>query len=91
MKMSKILFCLLLFLNVSAFANTNENQLAVHLLSYLAQDYSEAVRNGKIISKEEYQEQVDFSKEVLRIAKENNYSKSRNLSKNSQKQHSKNQ
>ena len=74
MKMSKLLFCLLFFLNLSAFANTKENQLAVHLLSYLAQDYSEAVSNGKIISKEEYQEQVDFSKEVLRIAKENNYS-----------------
>lgn len=76
MKMSKIFFCLLLFFNLSAFANTKENQLAVHLLSYLAQDYSEAVSNGKIISKEEYQEQVDFSKEVLRIAKENNYSQS---------------
>ena len=76
MKMSKLLFCLLFFLNLSAFANTKENQLAVHLLSYLAQDYSEAVSNGKIISKEEYQEQVDFSKEVLRIAKENNYSQS---------------
>ena len=73
MKMSKILFYVLLFLNVSAFANTKENQLAVHLLSYLAQDYSEAVSNGKIISKEEYQEQVDFSNEVLRIAKENKY------------------
>lgn len=73
MKISKILFSLLFVLNVSAFANTKENQLAVHLLSYLAQDYSEAVNNGKIISKEEYQEQVDFSKEVLRIAKENSY------------------
>lgn len=74
MKVTKIILFLLCF-NLSALANTKENQLAVHLLSYLAQDYSEAVSNGKIISKEEYQEQVDFSKEVLRIANENSYSK----------------
>ncbi len=56
-----------------ALASKSENELAVHLLSYLAQDYGEAVENGKVISKEEYQEQLDFSNEVLRISSENNY------------------
>ena len=74
--MSKILFCFFITLSSTAFASTKENQLAVHLLSYLAQDYGEAVDNGKVKSKEEYQEQIDFSSEVLRIAKENSYNQS---------------
>tara|TARA_Y100000768_G_C23982339_1_gene686613 strand:- start:35 stop:340 length:306 start_codon:yes stop_codon:yes gene_type:complete len=56
-----------------ALASINENELAVHLLSYLAQDYGEAVENGKIKSKEEYQEQLSFSNEVVRISTENKY------------------
>lgn len=70
MKFSYILFFLISF---SASGSIKENQLAVHLLSYLAQDYSEAVKDGKVISKEEYEEQLDFSNEVLRISKESNY------------------
>ncbi len=60
-------------MSTNAFASNN--QTAVHLLSYLAQDYGEAVQNGKVINKEEYQEQLDFSKEVVRIMNENNYDK----------------
>ncbi|MAF78844.1 MAG: hypothetical protein CME65_10745 [Halobacteriovoraceae bacterium] len=76
MRMIKIFFCLLFVIGSTAFASTKENQLAVHLLSYLAQDYGEAVANGKVISKGEYEEQIDFSNEVIRIAKENNYNQS---------------
>ena len=38
--------------------------IVVHLLDYLAKDYSGAVRNGKVLSKSEYQEQVEFSEIV---------------------------
>ena len=78
MRMSKILYCFLVIISSTAFASTKENQLAVHLLSYLAQDYGEAVADGKVISKEEYEEQIDFSNEVLRIAEENSYKQSLN-------------
>ncbi|MAF90899.1 MAG: hypothetical protein CL674_06460 [Bdellovibrionaceae bacterium] len=73
MKIRSILLCLLFVMSNVALASKSENELAVHLLSYLAQDYGEAVENGKVISKEEYQEQLDFSNEVLRISSENNY------------------
>ncbi len=35
-------------------------ELVVHLLDYLAKDYAGAVQNGKVISKGEYDEQVEF-------------------------------
>ena len=73
MKIRSILLCLLFVMSNVALASKSENELAVHLLSYLAQDYGESVENGKVISKEEYQEQLDFSNEVLRISSENNY------------------
>ncbi len=68
-----ILFCLFIISSNNAFAAKNQNELAVHLLSYLAQDYGAAVENGKIKSEEEYQEQLDFSNEVVRISSENAY------------------
>lgn len=39
-------------------------RFVVHLLDYLAKDYSGAVQNGKILSKSEYQEQVEFSNAI---------------------------
>lgn len=69
----KLLFFLTLFCGTLAFAEKNEKELAVHLLSYLAQDYGEAVQEGRVISKPEYQEQVDFITEVLRISDTNNF------------------
>lgn len=45
-----------------------DTKLAVHLLSYLAQDYGEAVRDGKIVSQSEYDEQLEFVSEVVRSA-----------------------
>lgn len=38
----------------------------VHLLDYLAKDYGGAVADGKVISKGEYQEQVEFSESALK-------------------------
>lgn len=56
-----------------AFAKTESNELVVHLLSYLSQDYGEAVENGKIISQDEFNEQIEFVTEVKQIAERKNY------------------
>ena len=72
-KIRSIFLCLIILISNVALAAKNENELAVHLLSYLAQDYGAAVENGKVKSKEEYQEQLDFSNEVVRISSENGY------------------
>lgn len=43
--------------------------IVVHLLDYLAKDYGGAVKNGKVISQSEYQEQVEFSEIVEKTSK----------------------
>lgn len=43
--------------------------IVVHLLDYLAKDYGGAVKNGKISSKSEYQEQVEFSEIVSKASR----------------------
>jgi high-affinity iron transporter len=45
-------------------------RLVVHLLDYLAKDYSGAVENGKVVSKGEYQEQVEFAESALKMSRE---------------------
>lgn len=39
-------------------------ELVVHLLDYLAKDYGGAVQDGKVVSKSEYAEQVEFAEIV---------------------------
>lgn len=73
MKTKICIISIIFLICTNVFAAKNENELAVHLLSYLAQDYSGAVQNGKVVSSEEYQEQMDFVTEVVRISKTNNY------------------
>lgn len=61
--MQKYLFLILFVFSSKTIADT---KLAVHLLSYLAQDYSLAVVNGKVASQSEYNEQLEFVAEVVR-------------------------
>lgn len=56
-----------------SFAKTESNKLVVHLLSYLSQDYGEAVENGKIINQNEFNEQIEFVTDVKQIAERKNY------------------
>jgi high-affinity iron transporter len=56
----------------------NSPDLVVHLLDYLAKDYGGAVQNGKVISKTEYAEQLEFSETIQKNAE-----KSEKLNKNS--------
>ena len=63
-----------LFLSLlPAIGSDSRNELAVHLLSYLSQDYGEAVSEGEIISQGEYDEQIEFINEVSRISKNGSY------------------
>lgn len=61
---------LILFLLSYSFADLKDApskdpaRFVVHLLDYLAQDYSGAVENGKVVSKSEYQEQIEFAEQV---------------------------
>lgn len=45
-------------------------RLLVHLLEYLAADYSGAVKNQKVINRSEYEEQLEFGESSVRIAKD---------------------
>lgn len=55
------LLSLIFSLGSYAAASDTDPALTVHLLDYLAKDYGGAVQNGKVISKFEYDEQVEFS------------------------------
>lgn len=69
MKTPATLFLILsvFFLGSSAIASEEANpRFLVHLLDYLAKDYSGAVANGKITSQSEYNEQVEFSETALK-------------------------
>lgn len=67
----KILILSLLFMPFTTDAQSIKDNpaIVVHLLDYLAKDYGGAVQNGKIISKSEFDEQVEFSETVLNVTK----------------------
>lgn len=71
MKLLSILGLLLsinLFAESSLDASQNSPQFIVHLLDYLASDYGGAVQHGKIISKNEYAEQMEFAESIHKLA-----------------------
>jgi high-affinity iron transporter len=69
-KYKNLLAGLAVFLfSVFSTATENSPRTIVHLLDYLAKDYGGAVQNGKVISKDEYHEQVEFSDTAVEVAK----------------------
>jgi high-affinity iron transporter len=64
MRKLALLFVTLLFTTLPQLSHAQEGkpspEIVVHLLDYLAKDYGGAVQNGKVISKSEYDEQVEF-------------------------------
>lgn len=46
----------------------NSPRFAIHLLDYLAHDYSGAVEHGKVISVGEYEEQKEFAQKIYELA-----------------------
>lgn len=65
-----VLFCFS-FIKVSSQTNNQSIQTAVHLLNYVSMDYAGSVENGKVTNPQEYQEQIEFSKQALDLVKEN--------------------
>jgi high-affinity iron transporter len=68
--LSRFIFLFVVFNLSTAFAMEASPRSLVHLLDYLAQDYGGAVQNGKVISKDEYAEQVEFATTVIKITGE---------------------
>jgi len=50
----------------AAASEPSEVRQVLHLLDYIAVEYPEFVRDGKVLDKDEYQEQVEFSDQVAR-------------------------
>ena len=75
--MFRYILAALLLVSPLSFINAKGNgaELAVHLLSYLSQDYGEAVSQGEVTSQGEYDEQVEFINEVSRISNQANFDK----------------
>jgi len=66
---------LLFFQPTKTFSQANDNsmQTVIHLLSYVATDYPQAVKDGKIINEQEYQEQKEFSAQAYDLVKGNSF------------------
>ena len=48
------------------FANQPDARQLLHLLDYIAVEYPEFVRDGSVLDRNEYQEQVEFSNQIVR-------------------------
>lgn len=70
MKFAGLLFAVLFSFSTLVYG-AEDPSLTVHLLDYLAKDYGGAVQNGKVISKSEYDEQVEFAGIVEKNSKAN--------------------
>lgn len=63
--MKTIYSILVIFLSVFTLRASNDQvRMMVHLLDYIAVDYSAAVQNGKIINQAEYKEMMEFARTV---------------------------
>ena len=60
------LLLLTLFPAAHAASEAQTPRFLIHLLDYLAKDYGGAVADGKVLSKTEYKEQVEFSQSALK-------------------------
>lgn len=68
MVLKKTGFLLLFFtLAFAAYADKGEaNRILVHTLNYLGQDYKNAVKDGKVISEDEYEEMGEFCESAVK-------------------------
>jgi high-affinity iron transporter len=61
-----VFVALLLCLSLAARADTTA-QTIVHMLDYISVDYPQFVKEGKVVSAEEYKEQQEFSAQVVNL------------------------
>ncbi len=64
--LSRWLFAFCLLVAAAAAQAASKAEMALHALDYIGIDYPDAVRNGKIINREEYREQLEFAQQVAR-------------------------
>ncbi len=58
---------LFLFYHFAVFSSTGEQaRVLVHTLNYISHDYQYAVKNGNVISKDEYKEAQEFGKSAIK-------------------------
>lgn len=59
------------------YAQDNETlaETVVHLLSYVSMDYPGAVKDGKVLDEQEYNEQVEFSEQAYKLIEEGTFLK----------------
>ncbi len=62
----KILTILIILFSIPANASNDINRI-LSLVDYIGGDYKNAVKNGRTINKEEYQEMTDFSSTILNL------------------------
>lgn len=67
------LLCLVPFLSYANSDNNNTNltaQKIIHILDYIAVEYPEIVKNGSVVDAEEYEEQREFSEQLLKMVQQ---------------------
>lgn len=64
-----------------AFTNSNDNdaETVIHLLDYIARDYSEGVKNGLVINEQEYSEMLEFSRQAYDLTEQGTFLPEENL------------
>lgn len=73
----KFLIFFLLFSGITnqvfAKLNNEDVETVIHLLDYIARDYSEGVQNGEIINEQEYTEMLEFSVQAYDLTKQGSF------------------
>jgi high-affinity iron transporter len=73
----KSLIFVLLFSGITnqmfAKLNNDDIETVIHLLDYIARDYSEGVQNGEIINEQEYIEMLEFSGQAYDLTRQGSF------------------
>ncbi|MBW7858366.1 MAG: FTR1 family protein [Leptonema sp. (in: Bacteria)] len=79
-RLTSFLVAILITFPLKAISPTDKQiaETVIHLLSYIAMDYSNSVQNGKIIDEGEYQEQVEFSQQAITLTNESQFASNQN-------------
>ena len=60
-------------IKVTAQSNDKNIETVVHLLDYIARDYSEGVQNGEIVDADEYEEMLEFSSQAYDLTNQGSF------------------
>ncbi len=53
--------------------NDKNAEIVIHLLDYIARDYPEGVKNGKVINEQEYSEMLEFSEQAYNLTERGSF------------------